>query len=111
VLYLLDANVLIRAHEDYYGLDQVPQFWEWLLRQATAGDVKMPFEIHDEIAGGRGPLPVWIRQQHVKDALILDEQPQADLIDQVMSQYGSRPFLDSDLEKMGRRFRTVSGPF
>jgi Domain of unknown function (DUF4411) len=102
VLYLLDANVLIRAHEDYYGLDQVPQFWEWLIRHATAGDVKMPFEIHDEIAAGRGPLPVWIRQQHVKDALILDEQPQADLLDQVMNQYGPKPFLDSDLEKMGR---------
>jgi Domain of unknown function (DUF4411) len=80
----------------------VPQFWEWLLRHATAGDVKMPFEIHDEIATGRGSLPAWIRQQPVKDALILDEQPQADLLDQVINQYGTQPFLDSDLEKMGR---------
>lgn len=102
MLYLLDANVLIRAHEDYYGLDQVPQFWDWLLDRATAGDVKMPFEIHDEIATGKGPLPTWIRQESVKAALILDEEPQPDLLDRVMNQYGTPPFIDSDLEKMGR---------
>ncbi len=27
-LYLVDANVLIRAHEDYYPLDRIPQFWD-----------------------------------------------------------------------------------
>ena len=30
VLFLIDANVLIRAHEDYYPIDRVPQFWRWL---------------------------------------------------------------------------------
>jgi hypothetical protein len=100
LVYLLDANVLIRAHEDYYGLEQVPQFWQWLLDRGGAGDVKIPFEIHDEIAVGNGPLPTWIRQEHVKAALILDEEPQRDLLDQVMKQYA--PYVDSDLEKMGR---------
>ena len=56
MLYLLDANVLIRAHEDYYGINQVPQFWEWLLEVATTGHVKMPFEIYQEIAVSSGPL-------------------------------------------------------
>jgi hypothetical protein len=49
LLYLLDANVLIRAHEDYYGLEQVPQFWDWLREVAVADIVKMPYEIHEEI--------------------------------------------------------------
>jgi hypothetical protein len=62
VLYLLDASVLIRAHQDYYGLEQVPQFWEWLLKVAAGGDAKMPFEIHDEIACGNDLLAAWIRQ-------------------------------------------------
>ena len=30
-LYLLDANVLIRAHEDYYPVDRIPPFWTWLI--------------------------------------------------------------------------------
>lgn len=33
MLYLLDANVLIRAHSDYYPIDRIPQFWEWLIRE------------------------------------------------------------------------------
>jgi hypothetical protein len=34
-LYLLDANVLIPAHEDYYTIDRIPHFWEWLLEMAS----------------------------------------------------------------------------
>lgn len=29
--YPLNANDLIRAHEDYYSLDSIPQFWDWLI--------------------------------------------------------------------------------
>ena len=50
MLYLLDANVLIQAHEEYYPLDRIPQFWAWLVEEAVAGHVKMPFEIHNKIA-------------------------------------------------------------
>jgi hypothetical protein len=55
-LYLLDANVLIRAHEDYYPVDRIPQFWAWLLTQAEAGAVKMPLQIYNEVAPSRGLL-------------------------------------------------------
>lgn len=30
MLYLLDANELITAHNLYYPIDVVPEFWEWL---------------------------------------------------------------------------------
>jgi hypothetical protein len=101
LLYLLDANVLIRAHEDYYGLEQVPQFWQWLRKVAEDGKVKMPFEIHDEIAVANGLLPDWICDAPVKHALILDEEVDPDLFDQVMRCYGAN-LSDSDLEKIGR---------
>jgi hypothetical protein len=39
-LHLLDADVLIRAHEDYYPVDRVAPFWAWLLQQAVDGSVK-----------------------------------------------------------------------
>jgi hypothetical protein len=101
LLYLLDANVLIRAHEDYYGLEQVPQFWQWLSGMAEAGQIKMPLEIHDEIAVANGPLPNWICNATTKKALILDEEVDQDLFDQVLSCYGAN-LSDSDLEKIGR---------
>ena len=38
LLYLLDANVLIRAHQDYYPLDRVRGFWTWICDQAGGHD-------------------------------------------------------------------------
>lgn len=44
-LYLMDANVPIRAHGDYYPIDRIAPFWEWLQAQAEADRVKMPRQI------------------------------------------------------------------
>lgn len=49
-LHLLDADVLIRAHEDYYPVDRVAPFWAWLLQQAVVGSVKMAQQNYGEIA-------------------------------------------------------------
>ena len=53
MLYLLDANVLITAHNKYYDIEQVPEFWQWLRYQGETGNVKLPLEIVEEITGGR----------------------------------------------------------
>ena len=37
VLYLLDANVLIDANRDYYPIERVPEFWEWLAEMGRLG--------------------------------------------------------------------------
>lgn len=102
MLYLIDANVLIRAHEDYYPLDRVPQFWTWLENEAITGQVKMPFEIHDEIAISRGPLKDWICSQDIRQALILDEEADDDLVNHVLAEGYGENLTDSDLEKIGR---------
>lgn len=72
-LYLLDANVLIRAHEDYYPVDRIPQFWIWLLQQAKSGVIKLPRQIFDEVTPPPGPLADWLKQPGVKEALVLNE--------------------------------------
>ncbi len=102
MLYLLDANVLIRAHADYYGIDQVPQFWEWLLKTAAIGHVKMPFEIHQEIAISSDPLGKWISETEVKNVLILDEEADQDVVNHVLEQGYGKNLTDSDLEKIGQ---------
>lgn len=102
MLYLLDANVLIRAHEDYYGIDRVPQFWDWLLHIAKADQVKMPFEIHQEIAISNGPLCSWITLASTKKVLVLDEEVDQDLVEKVLDKGYGPNLNDSELEKVGQ---------
>ena len=102
MLYLIDANVLIRAHEDYYPLDCVPQFWTWLEQETMAGRIKMPFEIHNEIAVSTGPLRDWICSKDIKEALVLDEEVNTDLVERVLTEGYGAHLTDSDLEKIGQ---------
>lgn len=53
MLYVLDTNVLITARDQYYGFDQVPEFWEWLLHQAKMKRIGLPREVLDEILDGK----------------------------------------------------------
>ena len=102
MIYLLDANVLIRAHEDYYPLDGVPQFWDWILVTAAAGHIKMPAEIHAEIAISTGDLGMWACDQAVIDSLVLQEEVDPTLLNQVLELgYGS-DLTEADIEKIGR---------
>lgn len=102
MLYLLDANVLIRAHEDYYPIDRVPQFWTWLLAMAQADRVKMPFEIHGEIASSKGKLKDWLTDPFVSKCLLLNMQiDPANLNKVIYSGYAS-DLDDSELEKIGQ---------
>ena len=101
-LYLLDANVLIRAHEDYYPLDRIPHFWTWLLEQAAAGVIKTPRQIYDEVAPSADLLGEWLRQVDVKDALILADATDAARVRHAIA-HGYAPDLnDVELEKIGR---------
>ena len=101
MLFLIDANVLIRAHEDYYPIDRVPQFWQWLEREARVGQIKMPLEIHNEIADSRGPLRDWICRREVREALVLDEEVDADLLDEVLRDGYGEDLTEIDIEKIG----------
>lgn len=100
--FLLDANVLIRAHEDYYPVDRVPQFWDWLLAEAIAGHVRMPFEIYDEIASANGLLKDWITDRTVREAMVLVEEVDSAIFNRVLqTAYGPDP-TDAELEEAGR---------
>lgn len=108
MLYLLDANVLIRAHADYYAIDRVPQFWDWLLHHAHNGRVKVPLEIFDEVAGGGAPregdlLLPFLRRSENKRALVLQEEPRSELVTEVLGRaYGGPLPTEADLETMGQ---------
>lgn len=87
MLYLLDANVLITAHDDYYPIDRIPQFWDWIIYHAARGLVQMPFEILAEVKAGQpkrdaanqdDELFRWLRKNNHEKDLLLDAT--ADLV-------------------------------
>lgn len=102
MLYLLDANVLIDANRDYYPLNRVPEFWEWLQHVASAGHLKVPLEIYDEITAGSGDLVNWLKQREVKRDLVFNEDPEPAVVDQVVTNGYAPDLTDVELSKVGR---------
>ena len=104
-MHLLDANVLIRADADFYPLDRIPQFWDWLIEKGGDGDVKIPAEIHAEIAAGSDRLADWVANSDVKAALLLDGTPDPALVQRALDngyQAEDPNFNDRELIKIGR---------
>jgi hypothetical protein len=105
LLYLLDANVLITANSAYYPLDQIPEFWSWVLHQAAANRIKIPHEIMEEIKAGRkddDPLLDWISADDVQASLLLDESVNVALVQHVVSAGYAPDLTDDEVEKIGR---------
>jgi Domain of unknown function (DUF4411) len=107
VLYLLDANVLITAHTTYYPLNRVPEFWKWLSHQASSGRVKIPLEIFEEVKDGTGDaekdiLFAWLRDEVVKDALLLSENVKIDAVQDVPARGYAPDLTDVEIEQVGR---------
>ena len=100
MLYLLDANVLIDADRDYYPIDRVPEFWDWLLSQATAGRLKVPLEVYEEVVAGKGTLPDWLKDH--RTVVVLDESVVGNLVRTVIEEGYSNDLTDEEIEKVGR---------
>ena len=101
-LYLLDANVLIRSHGDYYPRNRIPQFWAWLLAQSKRGLIKMPSQIYKEVSESADSLGEWLREKEVRSSLVLDGLDIRHTYQDVLTR-GYAPDLDeSELPKVGR---------
>ena len=101
-LYLIDANVLIRAHGDYYPIDRIGPFWEWLLVMAHEGHVKMPREIYDEVAKSPDLLGQWLRRPDVRKAIILAEPTDIAAVQSVIAKGYAANLNDVELLSLTR---------
>ncbi|MGH6902362.1 MAG: DUF4411 family protein [Geminicoccaceae bacterium] len=102
MLYLLDANVLITAHNSYYAINRVPEFWEWLAHICSEEHAKVPLELYEEITEGNDALADWARDDDNRSALLLEETVDGELVSRVV-EHGYAPDLtDDELEKIGR---------
>ena len=102
MLYLLDANVMIRAHEDYYPIDRIPQFWAWLVSLGDSSTIKVPYEIYGEIAVSTGPLHDWLTDNAVTKSILLDQKVDPASLNNVLAQGYAPDLDDSEIEEIGR---------
>jgi len=102
VIYLLDANVLIDADRDYYSLDRVPEFWEWLQHHAQAGNVKVCIEIFEEVTDGNGSLPEWLKRDDVRAALLLGEESDQTVVSRIVNEGYAADLTDIEVIAVGR---------
>lgn len=108
MLYLLDANTLIDAKRDYYPVERVPEFWEWLVFCGIQGNIKIPIEVYEEFSdtkdkdGQKDELAIWSEQPEVKKALLLNEEAEQDLVARITyGGYVANP-SDDEIIKIGR---------
>jgi hypothetical protein len=107
MLYLLDANVVITAHNSYYPIDGVPEFWRWLVHKGTAGVLKMPRENYEEIKDGskdeeKDLLFGWITTNDVKAAILFDEDVDPDLVARVIDEGYAADLTEDETLQVGR---------
>lgn len=102
MIYLLDANVLIDAHRDYYPLSRVPEFWDWLEHHGEQGNIKVPREIWEEVTDGKGELVEWIKRDSAELALRLDLELDTSNVSRVVAVGYAPDLKDHEIEKLGR---------
>lgn len=108
MLYLLDANTLIDAKRDYFQFERVPEFWDWLQNQGKIGNIKVPLEIYEEFEesrksdGSRDELSEWAASSAVREALLLAEDADPELVAFVTTNGYAADLEDDEIEKIGR---------
>lgn len=102
MLFLLDANVLIDAARDYYPLEMVPEFWEWLEHHGSIGNLKIPLEIYEEVCDGNDSLAAWLKDLSVKPAILLAEEVRLDAVEHTVSNGYGPNLTDAEIITMGR---------
>ncbi len=106
MLYLLDASVLITANHHYYPVDAVPEYWEWLAHQGAQGNVKMPYEILEEVKEGpdgeKDLLFAWLQLDENKNALLLPESIDPGLVQHVLVNGYAPDLTDDQIDQIGR---------
>lgn len=102
MLYLLDANVLINANRDFYPVEAVPEFWEWIISKGESGDVKIPIEVYEELTGGTDGLSGWAKDRNTVTALQLTEEVDVALVQRVIREGYADDLTDSEAGRLGR---------
>ena len=84
----------------------MPEFWDWLVAMGERGRVKIPLEIYEEIIlppprpEQPDPLVDWLKKH--KEALVLDEEVQENLVQDVTERGYADDLTEAEIVKIGR---------
>ena len=95
---LLDANVLIDASRDYYPMDRVPEFWDWLAAMGERGLVKIPREVYDKVTDADDELSRWLKNN--RQVLLLDELVDEASLARVVAEGYAPDLNDVEIEQL-----------
>ena len=101
MLFLLDADTLIRGDREAYPLARFPVFWNWLVHQGATGRVKIAVEQFEEVTAGKGELVDWLKSPPVKTALLLLEEADPSLVARVVAQGYAPDLNEQEVEQLG----------
>jgi len=93
---------LIDGNRDYYPIERIPEFWEWLVHVGQQGLVKIPLEVYEEIKVGRDSLAAWSKEHVVESALLFEEAVDVTLVSKVANEGYAADLTDIEVEKIGR---------
>ena len=80
MVYLLDSNVFIQAHQTSYPFDVVPSFWNKLIELSNNGKIRSIDKVKKEICGSSTPdqLSIWLETKIGADFFV-DSSPCVDI--------------------------------
>jgi Domain of unknown function (DUF4411) len=102
LIYLLDADTVIRADSTFYPLKRFPIFWQWLRHNGTAGNVKIPLEQYEEVTAGQGQLVDWLKEKENREALLFLEEIDPSLVATVTAEGYAADLDETEQEAVGR---------
>jgi Domain of unknown function (DUF4411) len=102
VIYLLDADTLIRADTTFYPLKRFPVFWQWLRFNGSAGNIKIPLEQYEEVTVGKGELVEWLKEEENREALLFTEEVDPNLVARVTVEGYASDLDEAEQETVGR---------
>lgn len=99
--YLLDANCLIDSNRDFYPLDRVPEFWDWLQHKGENEILKVPEEILAEVKAGNDALAAWVKKRDITKAIALERELTTDVVAKVLDEAYGENLTEVEIETIG----------
>ena len=93
----MDANTYIQAKNEYYHMDVVPGYWEWLDTQFQLGTLASVSMVYDELKGYEDELTDWVkpRKEHFMD--VSDDETQA-VFSEIIQLLADNDFTSKDTD-------------
>lgn len=102
MIYLLDADTVIKVDNRYYPPKRFRPVWDWLEKSAVEGKIKIPIEQFEEILAGRGDLVDYLKQKEIRDSLVLVEDANPELVARVTYSGYAEDLNEAEIGQIGR---------